>query len=892
MRIVNWLRAEINRDDLDFRERKFLLLSIVADLFVLFVFLADIALKENAVEIIALGVTVVVAPVISLTSIRLHKPELGAIIIGAGIIFIMLPLAFFYGGGFNGGAVYWIAFAYLYIGLMITSVWRIVMLVLLSVLAAFEFYIGYKFPELIHPHPVLMGYKDAVVSVIYVGLAIYIMVWFQNRQFEKENMRAKKEAEKVENVSRAQNLFFSNMSHEIRTPINTILGLNEMILREDISDEVAEDAANIQAAGKILLHIINDILDMSKFQSGQMKLTPVSYVTGDMLSEIVAMLWIRAKDKGLSFHVNIAPDIPSGLYGDEVRIKQILLNLLNNAVKYTKEGSVTLSVQCGERTGDSINIIYSVTDTGMGIRKEHIQHIFTAFSRVDETDNRYIEGSGLGLSIVKQLVDLMGGTVTVNSVYTKGSTFVVSIPQRIVNDEAVGELDVEQHHTNISRTRYNQKFEAPEAHVLVVDDNETNLLVVSKLLRKTKIQIDTAISGAEALLKTLDVKYDFIFMDHLMPEMDGIECWQQIREQPGGKSREARIVALTANAGEETRKLFEQKGFDGYLEKPVSGDALEMELMKRLPKDLLHIVADGTDIAEESVQWMQTHVRKEAVLITTDSIADIPKELVRKYRIAVIPHNIITAEGKFKDDKEIDTDGALAYIKEKGNVIRILPPVISEYEAFFADRLSKANDIVHIAVSKDLPGSGYMNAVKAAAAFGNVEIYDSRTVSGGQGFLTILACVYAEEGKSPEQIIEALKEVNSSIHTSFITRDMSQLEKTGQVTGRVAGLVNALMIRPVLTVKNGKLKISSVHVGTKARVWKKYVETSFRNPASIDRRILLVSYAGVTMHELEDFKKLIDETIHFDEIFVRKVSPSLAVSCGTGTFGLTYMTLP
>ena len=199
---------------------------------------------------------------------------------------------------------------------------------------------------------------------------------------------------------------------------------------------------------------------------------------------------------------------------------------------------------------------------------------------------------------------------------------------------------------------------------------------------------------------------------------------------------------------------------------------------------------------------------------------------------------------------------------------------------------------MHIAVSKDLPGSGYMNAVKAAAAFGNVEIYDSRTVSGGQGFLTILACVYAEEGKSPEQIIEALKEVNSSIHTSFIARDMSQLEKTGQVTGRVAGLVNALMIRPVLTVKNGKLKIRSVYVGTKARVWKKYVEASFRNPASIDRRILLVSYAGVTMHELEDFKKLIDETIQFDEIFVRKVSPSLAVSCGAGTFGLTYMTLP
>ncbi len=890
MRFIKWFRAELNSDELDFQEKKFLLLSLVADFFVLCVFLADIALKENIVEIAALGVTVVIAPVISLTSIRVHRPELGAVIIGNGIIFIMLPLAFFFGGGLNGGGVYWFAFAYLYIGLMVTGMWRHIMLFFLTVLAAFEFYAAFKFPELIHPHPVLMGRKDAVVSVIYVGLAIYIMVWFQNRQFEKENRRAKKEAEKVESVSRAQNLFFSNMSHEIRTPINTIIGLDEMILREDVSDEVAEDAANIQAACKILLHIINDILDMSKFQSGQMKLYPVNYNSGDMLSEIVAMLWIRAKDKGLSFHINISPDIPSGLYGDEVRIKQILLNLLNNSIKYTKEGSVTLSVQCGERNGDIVNIVYSVTDTGIGIRKEHIPHLFTAFNRVDEGDNRYIEGSGLGLSIVKQLVDLMGGTVTINSVYTQGSTFVVTIPQRVVNDEAVGELNIETHHANIKRREYNQKFEAPEAHVLIVDDNETNLLVVTKLLRKTKIKIDTAISGAEALLKTLETKYDVIFMDHLMPEMDGIECRHKIKEQMGGKSREARIVALTANAGEEARKMFEQKGFDGYLEKPVSGGALETELIRLLPKELMQITADDTDIAEESVQWLQTRERKEAVMITTDSVADLPNELVKQYRLGVIAHNVVTEEGRFKDGIEIDTDGALAYIKDRSKSIKTLPPDVNEYERFFAGRLAKANDIVHISVSKDLPDSGYQNAAKAAAAFGNVEIFDSGTLSGGQGFLTIFACHLAEEGKTPEQIIETLNDMKKNVHTSFIVKDMSQLEQAGQVSGKAAGLINALMIRPVLAVKNGRLKIKGFQVGTKEMVWLRYIETTFRKPSSIDRRVLLISYAGVTMHELDEFKKIVEKTIHFDQVFVRKVSPSLAISCGAGTFGLTYLT--
>ena len=890
MRLIKWIRAEIDRDDLDFQEKKFLLLAFVADFFVLCVFIADIFLKENIVEIAALGVTVVVAPLIANICIRRHRPAIGALIIGASIVYILLPLAFFYGGGLNGGAVYWFAFAYLFVGLLVTGIWRSILLVSLTLLAAFEFYAYYRFPELIHQHSAEMGLKDAAVSAIYVGIAIYIMVWFQNRQFERENRKAREVAEKIENVSKAQNLFFSNMSHEIRTPINTIIGLNEMILREDVSDEVAEDAANIQAAGRILLHIINDILDMSKFQSGQMRLAPVNYKTGDMLSEIVAMLWIRAKDKGLSFHVNIAPDIPSGLYGDEVRIKQILLNLLNNAIKYTKEGSVTLSVQCGERSGDYINMVYSVTDTGVGIRKEHIPHLFNAFSRVENADNRYIEGSGLGLSIVKQLVDLMGGSVTVNSVYTRGSTFVVSIPQRVVNNEAVGELDIEQHHASIQRPVYNQKFEAPDAHVLVVDDNDVNLLVVAKLLRKTRVRIDTVMSGAEALLKTLDVKYDVIFMDHLMPEMDGIECSQLIREQTGGKCRESKIVALTANAGQEARKLFEQKGFDGYLEKPVSGEALENELIRLLPDELLFIADADSDIAKESVKWLQTRERKEAVLITTDSMADLPKDMVKKLRIGVIAHNVVTAEGRFKDGVEIDTDGAIAYIEEHGHNIKTIPPDVYEYERFFADKLSKANDIIHISLSRNLRDSGYHNAVKAAAAFGNVEIFDSGTLSGGQGFLTIIACRLAEDGKSPEQIVEILKRMRDSVHTSFMVRDLKQLEYTGQITGRMAGFINALMIRPVLSVKNGRLRVSAFHVGTKERIWRRYIESSLRDQTRIDRTILLVSYAGITMRELDDFMKMIEETMHFEYVYVRKLSPSLVVSSGAGTLGLTYIT--
>lgn len=228
------------------------------------------------------------------------------------------------------------------------------------------------------------------------------------------------------------------MSHEIRTPINTIIGLNEIILREDISEEAAENARNIQGASKLLLSLINDILDISKIKSGKMEVINVSYETGALFSEIVNMIWIKAKEKGLEFKLHVDSSIPSMLCGDEVRIKQILINLLNNAVKYTSEGSVTLSVRCERLSVNKVRVWYSVEDTGQGVKKENIPYIFNAFRRVDEERNRYIEGTGLGLSIVQQLVELMGGGISLNSVYSKGSTFIVTLDQDIIDNRELG----------------------------------------------------------------------------------------------------------------------------------------------------------------------------------------------------------------------------------------------------------------------------------------------------------------------------------------------------------------------------------------------------------------------------------------------------------------------
>ena len=883
--------SRIVESAIDIKDKVFIMFTLMIETAVTIAFIGDIILRENRVETITLGLVLVSAPVITLLLIRMGRLDLCRISIAVAAIFVILPITYFFGGGIKGGSVIWFSITFYYVGMTFSGRLRTVMLSILSAMAVVVYNLGLYYPQLVRPHANRMGAYDSLLSVLIVGLEIYIMARIQNRIFEDENKKAVEEARKVEEMSRAQNQFFSNMSHEIHTPINTIIGLNEMILRENISDEVAEDAANIQAAGKILLHLINDILDMSKIQSGRMELTRAVYNPGDMLSEIVAMLWIRAKDKGLDFHVNVAPDIPAELFGDEVRIKQILINVINNAIKYTKEGSVTLSVECGEKTGDNVNIVYSVTDTGIGIKKESIPHLFSAFKRVDEDNTRYIEGTGLGLSIVKELTDLMGGRITVNSVYTKGSTFVIEIPQKVMNEKAIGELDMERRHVLNAREQYKQKFEAPDARLLVVDDNESNLLVVTKLLRATGIKIDTAMSGEEALRLTLNNEYHVIFMDHLMPEMDGIECHRKIVGQTGGMCRNSKIVALTANAGEDNKLLYRKEGFDGYIEKPVSGGILESELYRLLPSDLVHKVGDEEEITEETVLWMESHERKKNVAVTTESIADLPGDIIEKYGIDTIPHKVTTDEGTFRDGTEIDTDGLLSYMEDPDHKVKTGVCDASEHELFFANRLTGANNIVHISISDDVANSGYPPALEAARAFGNVTVFDSRHLSSGQGLVVLEACRLAEEGRSPEEITQALDKFINRVHTSFIVNELDFLARAGQISHRTANLSRAFMMRPVLVMKKGRLTVGRVFFGSKERGWKKYIDSVLLPYNNIDTSLLFVTYVGLTNREKEEIRSYIDQKMKFEKIYFQKASPAIAVNCGAGTFGLLYREL-
>ena len=720
-------------------------------------------------------------------------------------------------------------------------------------------------------------------------LVMGVIMSYTKFRLNEQLVTAEKQRKEIYMLNKSQNSFFSNMSHEIRTPINTIIGLNEMILREDVSEEVIEDAVNIKAAGKLLLNLINDILDMSKFQSGSMQLLIEPYHTGDMLSDIVGMLWIRAKDKKLDFNVDVSPDIPAELIGDEVRIKQVLINIINNAIKYTKEGSVSLTVQCERKDDKTCNMIYMVSDTGIGIKSEDIPYLFSAFKRVDETTTKHIEGTGLGLSIVKQLVDLMGGKITVNSVYKKGSTFMIEIPQRIEREDSVGNYDFAKAGSAGRKKEYLPKFEAPEARILVVDDNEANLMVVSKLLRDTKVRIDTATSGNDALRKTLNIKYNVIFMDHLMPEMDGVECRRKIKDQTGGRCRETPIIILTANADEENRALYARENFDGYLAKPVSGDALENEVYNHLPKEIVHITGNRSEIAEESISWMSGTKKRKSIVVTSESVADLSPELVEKYGIAIIPHKVRTEEGLFKDGKEIETLGVLKYMEDPNHVVLPQGPTVREAEEFFAKQLSVANNVIHISISSKIEHSGYGPALEASKSFDNVFVIDSGHLSSSQGLMAIVAAKMAEEGLSAEQIVKELEAYKKKIHTSFIVDNLDFLSRAGQVGNGTANIVKSLMGRPVLKLRKGKMGVGITYFGAREQAWKAYISSTLSNASAIDTGILFVTYVGLSKRETDWIREQVEKHVRFDEIYFKQASPAISVNCGPGTFGLLYM---
>ncbi len=411
----------------------------------------------------------------------------------------------------------------------------------------------------------------------------------------KAEQELEKELEVAQKASEAKSSFLSNMSHEIRTPINAVLGMNEMILREADNDQILEYANNVKSAGNSLLGIINDILDFSKIEAGKMDILPVEYHLGSTINDLINMVSVKAEDKGLELKLNIDKTLPSVLIGDEIRIKQCATNILSNAVKYTEEGSVTLNVSYKKEEGNNILLRFQVVDTGIGIKEEDLNKLYSPFERIEEIRNRSIEGTGLGMSIVKKLLALMDSRLEVKSVYGEGSDFSFEVKQEVVSFEELGDFKQKYKEYLKSREKYRERFRAPNAEILVVDDTPMNLTVVKGLLKNTQIKVDTAESGEETLQKVSQKRYDVIFIDHRMPGMDGIETLAAMKELKGNLCEGAACIALTANAGASAREEYLAAGFDDYLSKPVDGLVLENMLREYLPDEKILPVEDSKE---------------------------------------------------------------------------------------------------------------------------------------------------------------------------------------------------------------------------------------------------------------------------------------------------------
>ena len=864
------------------RERMFRLvtgISMVALVFILIMgrFTANIFIMAGSIAYIYLVLKF---------SIQKECIDVGATAIVV-LLLLLFPVVFFAGGGINGGVPEWFVLCFIYISVTLKGKKMVVFFLLCTAETILCYYVAFHYPGVVLPNTEAQAYFDSVRSVILAGALTSVLLLFQNYLYEEENKITIEQKKEIEELNQAENHFFSSMSHEIRTPINTIIGLNEMILRGDISEDIAENARNIQGASKMLLALINDILDLSKIKSNKMEIVNASYETGVLFSEIVNMIWIKAREKGLEFRLHVDPAMPSMLCGDEVRIKQVLINLLNNAVKYTKEGSVTLSVRC-ERLGlNRVRVWYSVEDTGQGVKKENIPYIFDAFKRVDEKRNRHIEGTGLGLSIVHQLVELMGGKISVNSVYMNGSTFLVMLDQDIISERELGTFTLTSRMKAREGEQYKHSFEAPDAHLLVVDDNEMNLMVVSKLLSDTKIQIDTALNGAECLRLTQYQHYDCILMDHLMPEMDGIECLHAIHSQPGGLCQTVPVIALTANAGSADQQLYRKEGFSGYLAKPISGALLEAAVLHILPKEKVKLSEEAIqpEIGKDVLIFEQTN--RISLMVTTDSVCDLPESLKKEFGIHVCPYYIRTEQGRFLDNSELLVDELLSHMA-KGKSGFSQAPDVEDYERFFAQRLTEAQNVIHITMAEHI-SNGYHNAVEAAKSFENVTVVDSGHLSSSMGLSVLYAAYMAEHHASKEEIVGTVKRLRRYISSAFIIQDADSMCQAGQVSRKVQVLCDALLLHPVIALRKSRMMVSSMELGNFNHVIRVYVRKVLRDARNIDRRILFITYAGMDEKSLKYIQDLVHQYCPFERVYLQKASSAIASNCGPGSFGLLFM---
>ena len=545
-----------------------------------------------------------------------------------GFIFGLSAL-FFLEGGVTGGIPTLFIMAIACTPLFILETWEAILMLILEVAAyCANIYFALNYPESVVKDT--SSSAGFLLPLFLVAVLLGLITMIFTYAYRHQQTKLDKAITEANAANEAKSTFLDNMSHEIRTPMNSILGMNEMILREEDRPEISEYALSIQRAGRALLGILNDILDFSKIQDNKMEISPVRYDLSSLLNDMVNIAAEQARKKSLNFEVNVDKTIPRILEGDEYHIRQVMLNILNNAVKFTERGAVSLEITHEKLDDKFILLKCSVSDTGIGIREEDMALIFQPFEHVQASRKFQSDGSGLGLTIVKNLLILMGSDLKVESVFQKGSKFSFELKQPVIKWEAIGDYKRAFSTAVAHKSRYHEAFQAPDAKVLVVDDTDVNLLVFSNLLKKTKIKIDTASSGVEMLQLVRMNHYDMVFLDHRMPGMDGVEAFHNMRSLTDSLNTFTPVIALTANAVIGARQFYIDHGFNDYLSKPVDTVRLEQILLEYLPADKIQ-PADPEDVKKLEERKAKEDKPKAQAQAQEPEIIEEPEEPASPY---------------------------------------------------------------------------------------------------------------------------------------------------------------------------------------------------------------------------------------------------------------------
>lgn len=886
-------------DTLELREQLFrniLLLGLLAGVFSIFEALLLGNLGDIVITYILLYIVLALATYFTL---RFHKIEISAVLVGVVLSGFVCPMMFFKCGGIRGGATVWFVFSILYLFIMFNGIKLILFLGFSGIMGIACYVIGYRYPDMITPlQSEYAIYLDSVFSVFTVGILSGMMMRTQINMYRRERELTKQQTKELEKAGDYKNTFFANVSHEIRTPLNSIIGLNDMILREEISPKVREYVKNSDVASHMLLSMVNDFLDFSQLELNKMAILKTGYQTKLSVDNLLDVVRVLAEEKKLDFYVDIDKNLPAVMFGDQKRIQQILLNLLSNAIKYTNTGSVILKVT-GEtvdykdtpgEVGDpelyetaqknsNVKLKIIVQDTGVGIRSEDLAHLYESFKRLDEGRNQSSQGTGLGLFITKQLVDLMGGTISVDSIYTKGSTFTIELEQQVIDPKPIVLTESKN-----DIVIYQQSFEAPEARILIVDDDHISRTVTKDLLLHTKVAVDIAGNGQECLEMAKHTYYHVILMDHMLPDLDGATILKEIRNQEDGLCRDSSVILITANNLSEARRIFQENRFDGYLEKPFTGKALEEEILRFLPDDIVEYRKER--LVTESVKTIQRQKRK-GICITADSACEVPEELIEKYDIRLMYLYIQTNSGRFADTKEVISNSFRGFLADEWSEIRAVSASVEEYEEFFADVLTDADDVIHISMAANT-GVSYKSAVAAAKGFDHVHVIDSGLISGAQGLLVIRTAELAMEGLSAQEILEQIEIAKLNIETRYFMPNPKVFSQKGFMPTFHAGFYEAINAHPVLAMRQSRFTVVGMKFGNLERSKKEFVKNIFRNKRKIDPKVVFISHVGWSEKELMELKQQILKAVSFKQVIIENASVSNACNAGPGVVGIAF----